>query len=87
MEKDDDDVERAVILEGQPATPLPLLRRPLAFTFGLLDQYVLLDPTAEEEARLGGRVTVCVTREGELCGLYKPVRFSLSLSLSLSFLF
>lgn len=58
-------------LPGGAARRLVLPPLPAALTCGLYRGHLLADPTAEEEALLGGRVTVALTAEGTLLALHK----------------
>ena len=55
---------------------LVIKHTPVACTFGVLDERLLVDPTAAEEQLLdgggGALTTVVVTDTQELCGIYKP---------------
>ena len=58
-------------LPGGHARRLVLPPLPAALTCGLYRGQLLVDPTAEEEALLGGRVCVALTAEGTLLAVHK----------------
>jgi len=59
-------------LPGGAGTTLTLQHRVVPLTFALIDEYVLADPTAEEEELCQGSVTVSYNDKEELCSLFKP---------------
>ena len=44
----------------------------LPFSFGVLQDYVIADPTAEEESLMSAAVTILASTDGRLCGVNKP---------------
>jgi exosome complex RNA-binding protein Rrp42 (RNase PH superfamily) len=60
--------------------PLAIHHSPICVTFGLFPDgdgastngiKGVIDPSAEEEACMGGRITYCLTPHAELCTLHK----------------
>ncbi|XP_027746688.1 exosome complex component RRP43 isoform X3 [Empidonax traillii] len=54
-------------------TPLTVRKHPVATSFAIFDDTLLIvDPTAEEEDLAAGTVTVVTDEEGRLCSVHKP---------------
>ena len=45
---------------------------PIPLTFGIMDDYILVDPTNEEEELLTSQFTIVYTNNGKLCSVFKP---------------
>jgi len=69
-EVDDDGV--TVVLVPGSSEPLRINHMPLSLTFGLFDNTLVMDPSAQEEALMSSIVTVAQNRSGQICGIYKP---------------
>mmetsp|Transcript_2476 Transcript_2476/g.10755 ORF Transcript_2476/g.10755 Transcript_2476/m.10755 type:complete len:366 (+) Transcript_2476:552-1649(+) len=56
------------------AVPLPINFMPIMTTFALFDSgaVVLIDPSAQEEAAMDGKVAVVMNEHKEICGIRKP---------------
>jgi exosome complex component RRP42 len=50
---------------------LQLAHQPIPLTIGKIGQYLVIDPTQEEEAALDARLTITVMEDGRLCALQK----------------
>ncbi|MEM4366348.1 MAG: exosome complex protein Rrp42, partial [Candidatus Woesearchaeota archaeon] len=50
---------------------LPIVREPIAITVVKIGNFLLLDPSFEEEKLANSRLTVTVTKEGNICALQK----------------
>ncbi|MCF7862352.1 exosome complex protein Rrp42 [Candidatus Woesearchaeota archaeon] len=57
---------------------LPLTEKVIANTVYKLEDYLITDPTAEEEKLVSARLTVCFTEKGEICALQKGGNDALS---------
>ncbi|XP_064497447.1 exosome complex component RRP43-like [Pseudopipra pipra] len=53
-------------------TPLIIRKHPVATSFAVFDDTVLVDPTAEEEDLATGTVTIVTDEDGRLCSVHKP---------------
>ncbi|MFW9916428.1 MAG: exosome complex protein Rrp42 [Candidatus Thorarchaeota archaeon] len=51
--------------------PIPLNRLVASLTFGKIDNYIILDPSLDEERCLTSRFTIAVTEDGMVCSLQK----------------
>ncbi|KAJ8028707.1 Exosome complex component RRP43 [Holothuria leucospilota] len=68
----DEDTGRAVTSQ-EGSIPLKLSCQPVATSFVVFDDTILLaDPTKEEEGLATGAVTVVVNEEGDICSVHKP---------------
>eukprot|EP00455_Lapot_gusevi_P016893 TRINITY_DN1886_c0_g1_i1.p1 TRINITY_DN1886_c0_g1~~TRINITY_DN1886_c0_g1_i1.p1 ORF type:complete len:300 (+),score=44.06 TRINITY_DN1886_c0_g1_i1:61-900(+) len=68
---DVEETGEVVILENGHLTPLRVRHKPIGFTFGLTDAYVILDPTAEEEQILQSRVSIIFSPILQTCSVFK----------------
>ncbi|KAJ3042306.1 hypothetical protein HDV00_007673 [Rhizophlyctis rosea] len=67
-----DELEGTVRASETNSIPLTLERLPLSATFGIFDgQYLISDPTDEEEPLLSSQLSIVVDQEGNLCGVLK----------------
>ncbi|XP_010519765.1 PREDICTED: exosome complex component RRP45A-like isoform X2 [Tarenaya hassleriana] len=68
--------QEVIIHEPEEREPLPLIihHLPIAFTFGFFSEgnILVMDPTYIEEAVMGGRMTVTVNANGDICAIQKP---------------
>jgi len=64
--------EGAIIATQARPHKLTLLHYPISLTFGILEEHLIVDPTAEEERLLNGSFTIVYNEKGELCLLVKP---------------
>lgn len=55
----------------QQRRPLSVRSLPVSVTYGFLDKYVLLDPTAEEEALCSGSLSLTILSDGKIAGMNK----------------
>ncbi|MCP3685887.1 MAG: exosome complex protein Rrp42 [bacterium] len=51
--------------------PLPLKAEPIAITVAKIGQFLVVDPTNEEEDAADARLTVSSTKDGKLCAMQK----------------
>lgn len=63
----DDDVEYGELTDEA----LPIISEPVAITVIKIGDKFLIDPLPDEEALIEARLTVAVTRDGEICALQK----------------
>ena len=58
---------------------LPLLRTPISVTVVKIGDYLLVDPTVEEEKVIDSRLTVAITEDNKICAMQKggPVPISI----------
>jgi len=54
-----------------PKLSVQLLHYPVSLTFGTLDEFVLADPTSEEEELMSGSISIVVNNNGQLCSISK----------------
>jgi exosome complex component RRP42 len=57
--------------KSKTKTPLPLNKEPIEVTVHKIGDKFIIDPLTEEEAVIDGRLTVCCTKEGNICALQK----------------
>ncbi|XP_010536100.1 PREDICTED: exosome complex component RRP45A-like isoform X2 [Tarenaya hassleriana] len=71
-----EDGQEVTIHPPEDREPLPLIihHLPIAFTFGFFSEgnILVMDPTYIEEAVMGGRMTVTVNANGDICAIQKP---------------
>ncbi|KAJ3293431.1 Exosome complex component RRP43 [Borealophlyctis nickersoniae] len=66
------DTESTVRATEEKSIPLKLNLMPIASTFGIFDgQYVISDPTDEEESLLSSQMSVILDENGVRCGMLK----------------
>jgi len=70
--------EGKVFTSGDPVHSLSILHYPISVTFGILDEFMLADPTSEEEEILGSSFTIVCNNQGKLCAINKPGGVSLT---------
>ncbi|KAL9653407.1 hypothetical protein ABK040_002043 [Willaertia magna] len=70
VEVNEDD--EAIVTDENALTTLSLNNYPVSLTFGLLDDYVLVDPTSEEESLLSWLITIVYNEKKEICQIWKP---------------
>eukprot|EP01119_Soliformovum_irregulare_P001660 TRINITY_DN11394_c0_g1_i1.p1 TRINITY_DN11394_c0_g1~~TRINITY_DN11394_c0_g1_i1.p1 ORF type:complete len:294 (+),score=79.62 TRINITY_DN11394_c0_g1_i1:3-884(+) len=63
--------EDGEVFAGEEKFSLKLLHVPTSLTFGIIDDYILADPTSEEETLFNGTITVISNDKDQFCGLYK----------------
>lgn len=66
------DTEMVMVKEQEVKKMLSIQNYPVPLSFGLIDDYVLADPTFEEESLLSTIFTIVYNNEGRLCSVYKP---------------
>ena len=59
-----------VLVEGVISKP-PLKTIPVSVTMARIGNYIVVDPTAEEEACMDARITITTNSEGNICALQK----------------
>jgi len=59
-----------VLVEGVTSKP-PLKTIPVSVTMARIGNYIVVDPTAEEEACMDARITITTNSEGNICALQK----------------
>ena len=59
-----------VLVEGVTSKP-PLKTVPVSVTMARIGNYIVVDPTAEEEACMDARITITTNSEGNICALQK----------------
>lgn len=63
---------QVVVNDLKKFTTLKLNHYPIPLSFGLLDEYMIVDPTDEEESLLSTSFTIIYNNKGHLCNVYKP---------------
>mmetsp|Transcript_9986 Transcript_9986/g.13717 ORF Transcript_9986/g.13717 Transcript_9986/m.13717 type:complete len:301 (+) Transcript_9986:29-931(+) len=58
--------------KGNNTLTLDIVEYPISLTFGILDEYIIVDPTNEEEEQLASNFTIIYTNTGKLCSVFKP---------------
>jgi len=66
------DEQGVVYMGSQRSQRLTIAHTPVACTFGMIDDFVLADPTAEEEDLLNASWTIIYNGSGQLCSVLKP---------------
>jgi len=51
---------------------LNILHYPIPLTFALIEDYIVIDPTLEEENLQSSSVTIVYTSQGKICSILKP---------------
>jgi len=64
--------EGTLLATNDEWVPLQIRNYPISLTFGMFDDYLLVDPTSEEEELLQGSITIVYNNQGILCSVYKP---------------
>ncbi|KAF0974390.1 hypothetical protein FDP41_006422 [Naegleria fowleri] len=64
--------EEAIVTDEKANLKLKLNHYPIPLSFGLLSDYILVDPTSEEESLLSWKLTAVYNERKELCMLFKP---------------
>ena len=59
-----------VLVEGVTSKP-PLKTIPVSVTMARIGNYIVVDPTSEEEACMDARITITTNSEGNICALQK----------------
>ena len=59
-----------VLVEGVTSKP-PLKTLPVSVTMARIGNYIVVDPTAEEEACMDARITITSNSDGNICALQK----------------
>jgi len=59
-----------VLVEGVTSKP-PLKTIPVSVTMARIGNYIVVDPTAEEEACMDARITITTNSDGNICALQK----------------
>jgi len=77
--KNGDDGE-VFIVEGGEGRALTVRHHPVPLTFCLLDEFCLVDPSADEEDLMSATCTFVYNEKNQLCAAYKPGGAALSLS-------
>ncbi|XP_009801035.1 exosome complex component RRP45A-like isoform X2 [Nicotiana sylvestris] len=70
-----DDRQEVILHPPEVREPLPLIihHLPIAVTFAFIgDENLVIDPTHHEEAVMGGRMSVTLNTNGEVCAFQKP---------------
>ena len=62
--------EAPVLVEGVTSKP-PVQTIPVSVTMARIGDYVVVDPTKEEEACMDARITITTNSEGNICALQK----------------
>ena len=62
--------EAPVLLEGVTSKP-PIKTIPVSVTMARIGDFVIVDPTKEEEACMDARITITTNSEGNICALQK----------------
>ncbi|XWS28321.1 hypothetical protein CRYUN_Cryun25bG0058300 [Craigia yunnanensis] len=70
-----EDGQEVIVHPPEISEPLPLMvhQLPIAITFGFFsnESILVLDPTHNEEAVMGGRMTTTVNANGDICAIQK----------------
>ncbi|XP_019246973.1 PREDICTED: exosome complex component RRP45A-like isoform X2 [Nicotiana attenuata] len=70
-----DDRQEVILHPPEVREPLPLIihHLPIAVTFAFIgDENLVIDPTHHEEAVMGGRMSITLNTNGEVCAFQKP---------------
>jgi exosome complex component RRP42 len=62
--------EQPSLVEGITTKP-PITTLPVSVTMARIGDYIIVDPTAEEEACMDARITITTNSEGNICALQK----------------
>jgi exosome complex component RRP42 len=62
--------EAPVLVEGVTSKP-PVKTIPVSVTMARIGDYIIVDPTKEEEACMDARITITTNSEGNICALQK----------------
>lgn len=62
--------ELPVLVEGVTSKP-PVTTLPVSVTMARIGDYIIVDPTAEEEACMDARITITTNSDGNICALQK----------------
>jgi len=62
--------EAPVLVEGVTSKP-PIKTIPISVTMARIGDYIVVDPTKEEEACMDARITITTNSEGNICALQK----------------
>ncbi len=62
--------EQPVLVEGVTSKP-PVKTIPISVTMARIGDYIVVDPTKEEEACMDARITITTNSEGNICALQK----------------
>jgi exosome complex RNA-binding protein Rrp42 (RNase PH superfamily) len=60
------------VVPNAPMQALQILHYPIPLTFAMFDDFILTDPTSEEEDLQTGTFTIVFNNQGKLCSLTKP---------------
>ena len=62
--------DQPVLVEGASSKP-PIKTLPVSVTMARIGDYIVVDPTAEEEACMDARITITTNSDGNICALQK----------------
>lgn len=62
--------EMPVLVEGQDFKP-PIQTIPVSVTMARIGDYIIVDPTSDEEACMDARITITTNSKGNICALQK----------------
>ncbi len=63
--------QNGTLTKGSEKVPLPIQDLAISTTFAKIDNYIVVDPTWEEESVMEARLTVVFDKEGNICAVQK----------------